>query len=120
MHELPVTQSILQIVTAHAQQAHAVRITDIYLVIGDLTSFVDESIQYYWDIISQGTTAQGAALHFKRTAAYLKCAVCGQESRLDSPDMVCGHCGSDRVAVEGGQEFYVESINVETEDERAG
>ena len=49
MHELPVAQSILDIAIRNGTQANARRVTDIFLVIGELSSLVDESIQFYWD-----------------------------------------------------------------------
>lgn len=115
MHELSVTQSILEIASSHARQADAQRITDIYLVIGDLSSFVDESIRYYWDIISQGTLAQGANLHFERIPARVECEACGTSYALAGMDalMACPQCGSSQMQVTGGREFYVESITVE-------
>ena len=53
MHELPVTESVLEIALRHAKGAGAERITNIYLVIGQLSSIVDDSIQFYWDIVSK-------------------------------------------------------------------
>ena len=47
MHELPVTESILEIALRHAQEAGARRITDLYLIIGQLSTIVDDSIQFY-------------------------------------------------------------------------
>ncbi|MCJ7724498.1 MAG: hydrogenase maturation nickel metallochaperone HypA, partial [Anaerolineales bacterium] len=66
MHELSVTQSVLEIALRHARQNNARRITDLYLVIGELASIVDDSVQFYWDMISKDTIAEGARLHFKR------------------------------------------------------
>ncbi|MCA9957781.1 MAG: hydrogenase maturation nickel metallochaperone HypA, partial [Anaerolineales bacterium] len=51
MHELPITENILKIANEHATQSGAARVTDLYLVIGQLSSIVDDSIQFYWDII---------------------------------------------------------------------
>lgn len=44
MHELAVTRSILEIATRYASQANASRVTDIYLVIGQLSTIVDDSV----------------------------------------------------------------------------
>lgn len=110
MHELPVTQSILELALEHAP-AEA-RITDLYVVIGDLTSFVDDSVQFYWDLISAGTAATGAELHFRRVAAQLCCNDCGHQYSPNNA-LACPACHSRRVTVNAGEEFYLESIAVE-------
>jgi hydrogenase nickel incorporation protein HypA/HybF len=117
MHELPITQHILEIVLRHAEQANALRVTDIYLVIGQLSSFIDESIQFYWDALSRGTQAEGAQLHFERVAAEVICQVCGVRSPLAEVGQGCPQCGSLRVKVVAGEEFYVRAIRVQTADE---
>jgi hydrogenase nickel incorporation protein HypA/HybF len=114
MHELSVTESVLEIALRHAQAAHARRITDLYLVIGQLTSLVDDSVQFYWDIIAQGTLAEGANLHFKRIQAELQCLECNQCYSPALSDMACSACASRRVRVVAGDEFFVEAIEIET------
>jgi hydrogenase nickel incorporation protein HypA/HybF len=52
MHELAVTESILEIALRHAQEHNARHITGLYLVLGQWASIVDDSVQFYWDIIS--------------------------------------------------------------------
>ena len=49
MHELPIAENIKNLAVKHAEQANAEKITDIFLVIGQLSSVVDESIQFYAD-----------------------------------------------------------------------
>ena len=58
MHELAVTESILKL--PRKKERAATKVTDIYLRLGQLSSIVDESVQFYWDAISQGTLAEGA------------------------------------------------------------
>ncbi len=112
MHELSVTQSILDIVTRHA--ADAQKITDLYLVVGQLSSIVDDSVQFYWDIISKGTAAEGAKLHFRRVKAELRCVQCDHRYALEnSTDFECPLCGSHAVQFTSGDQFYIEAIDVE-------
>jgi hydrogenase nickel incorporation protein HypA/HybF len=112
MHELPVTQSILEIALRHAGGRP---ITDIYLVIGELSSIVDESVQFYWDLIAKDTPAEGAQLHFRRVPAELQCMVCFQKYHPNGQELVCPHCGSVGAKILAGEEFYLEAIDVEGE-----
>lgn len=117
MHELSVTESILEITLRHASAADAVRVTDIYLVIGQLSSIIDDSVQFYWDMVSKGTVAQGAVLHFKRIPAKMRCKSCGESYEINQDQLACQHCGSMQVELIAGREFYIDSIDVETEQE---
>src|SRR3990172_1832280 len=118
MHELAVTESILNIALRHAEQAHATRVTDLHLVIGRLSSIVDDSVQFYWDMISQGTICEGARLHFERTPATLLCLDCNTTYTLAGELTGCPQCGGEHVTVTGGDEFRLDSIEVETASDR--
>jgi len=112
MHELPVTQSILEIAIRHAGEAK--RITRVNLVIGDLSSFVGDSVEFYWDMLSKDTIAEGAELHFRRIKTRFYCSECENKFHpSDSNDFVCPECGSAKVRVIAGKEFRMESIEVE-------
>ena len=113
MHELPITESIVKIANEHAQRANATRVTDLYLVIGQLSSIVDDSIQFYWDIISKGTLCEGATLHFERIPARLLCLNCGHIYTLSRELTACPQCDSARVEVKSGEEFRLDSIEIE-------
>ncbi len=112
MHELPVTQDILRIVREHAERAGATQVTDITIVVGELSSFIDDSIQFYFDMLSPDTIAEGAALHFKRIKTRFRCRQCGTEFEPEGRDWICPACqalGGDVIA---GKEFFVESIEI--------
>jgi len=113
MHELPVTESILEISLRHATAVSAKRITDIYLVIGQLASIVDDSVQFYWDIVSQNTAAEGAKLHFRRISTELVCLDCNIRYEPAPMDMSCPDCDGVNVKVVAGDDFYMESIEIE-------
>jgi hydrogenase nickel incorporation protein HypA/HybF len=112
MHELSVTESVLDIACQHAEKAHAKKVTDVYLVIGQLSSIVDESVQFYWNLITKDTLCEGSILHFRRIPATLVCLECQNEYTLDRDLTPCPACHSARVRVTAGDEFNLESIEI--------
>jgi len=113
MHELAVTESILQIAEKHAHEAHAKKVTDITLVIGNLSSIVDDSVIFYWEMISKGTICEEAVIHFNRTPAIMLCLACGQTFEIPGELVPCPHCGSYQLNIQSGEEFFLESIEIE-------
>ncbi len=113
MHELSVTESILEIALRHAREANATRITNLYLVIGQLASIVDDSVQFYWDIISKNTLAEGATLHFHRIPATFTCLDCNHQYSPANDGYSCPNCQSDHVKVTSGDQFFMEAIDIE-------
>jgi hydrogenase nickel incorporation protein HypA/HybF len=113
MHEFPITKSILDLALRHAEAAGAARIRDLYLVVGELSSVVDESVRFYWDMVSRGTRAEGARLHFRCVPVRWLCLDCGEEFPLSPELPACPRCHSGSVRLAKGQEFYLEAIDVE-------
>jgi hydrogenase nickel incorporation protein HypA/HybF len=64
MHEAGVTERILEIVVEHAREAQAQRVTDVYLQVGDESGIDTDSVELHWPLLSKGSVAEGAALHF--------------------------------------------------------
>lgn len=115
MHELAVTESILEIANRHAAEAGAIKITNIYITLGRLSTIVDDSVQFYWDIISKSTLCEGARLHFKRVPARMHCNDCSQDFEMEDELAPCPKCGSINLTLISGDEFFLESIEIEKE-----
>ena len=113
MHEMAVTQSILDIAIKHARQSGAARIQQINLIIGEMAGVVDDSVQFYFDFLSQDTIAQGAQLVFDRRPAVYRCHKCKTEFNPDGLDWACPSCGEIGFEVISGREFHVDSIEIE-------
>ncbi|MFO7769726.1 MAG: hydrogenase maturation nickel metallochaperone HypA [bacterium] len=120
MHELPIAESVLELALEHAERAGGGRITGLHLRIGRLSSVVDESLQFYWDLISEDTPAEGARLHFHRVPLKFRCGACGRTFEPDDEDFSCTRCGSPEVRVVQGKEFHLEAIDLEQEPARQG
>jgi hydrogenase nickel incorporation protein HypA/HybF len=116
VHELSATQGVLQIALDAAAGAGARRVLGIDIVIGELTSMVDDSVQFYFEALSRDTPAAGAQLRFRREPAVASCSSCGHRAEVRPPLLpVCEVCGGHAVTVSGGQAFYVDSIEVADE-----
>jgi len=113
MHELPVTQNILDIALDHAHKAQAKRVLRINLTIGELSSIIDDSVQFYWEIIAKGTIAEGAVLNFNSIPTLLECHACHTQYKPVDREYACPNCQSLQFKIVHGQEFFLESIDIE-------
>lgn len=117
MHELPVTQAILETALDASRRNGARRILTLQIVIGELSSFVDDSIQFYFTQLSQGTLAENAVLQFRRAPTSVTCSDCGQTFAATAPlPFACPYCSGTHLRADGSRELYVESIEVEDEN----
>lgn len=113
MHELAITQSMLDLVLEQAERAEAKSVGKINLVIGEMTGVVGQCVQFYFDFLSRGTPAEKAALSFKVIPTTARCRSCGKDFKLGEFDWTCPHCQGNNIEIVGGKELFVESIEVE-------
>ena len=113
MHEYPITQSIVQIANEEALKHGAKRITEIRLKIGELSGLVPESLQIYFDMISQGTLSEGAKLVVVKVQIKFRCNNCGNESGVVGGIYKCPTCDSKDIKIINGNEYMIESMEVE-------
>jgi hydrogenase nickel incorporation protein HypA/HybF len=116
MHELSITQGLLDLVLQHAARAGGGRVTGVHIVSGEMSGIVDDSVQFYWDVISAGTAAAGARLHFRRVPLRFECLACGSPFSPAGVSFDCTACGSGRVRVAAGREFRLDAIDLEDAD----
>jgi len=115
MHELSVTESILNIVVKHALANNAEKVLVVHLKIGELTDLVDEYIQHYFDYLSKDTIAEGAKLNIERSPVIFECRDCKNRfpvSLKDSRKIACTNCESVNVALVSGREYFINNIEV--------
>ena len=116
---MAVTQGILEVALAAADAHGASRVLAVDLVIGDFAGLVDDSVQFYFDILSRDTAAEGAVLRIRREPARAACLDCGHTFVTRAPlPSACPACGGPRLRVRQERELYVESIEVDDEDSR--
>ena len=114
MHELAITQSLLDTASDYAIKNNAKRVITLNLVIGDLSGIIDDSVQFYWDFVSKDTVCAKSQLVFEHRKAYMKCSKCGHEFHMDDDLTPCPNCSSISIKVLSGDEFRLDSIEIET------
>ena len=113
MHELAITKSMLDLVLAEAEKAGAKKVGKISLVIGEMTGVVEDSVRFYFDFLSKGTRAEGAALTVTPVAIRAKCRDCDKPFEAREFNWICPHCDSNNLDIVSGKELSVESIEVD-------
>ena len=81
MHELAITQSILDISLQAAQAQHARRIRAIRLTMGPFSGVVPECVQMYLDVLAKGTIAEGAKIEARTLPLRCTAAPAGGTAR---------------------------------------
>jgi hydrogenase nickel incorporation protein HypA/HybF len=113
MHEFGITENIVNIALDKASEAQASKITQINLVIGELSGFIIDCIQFYFDSLSKDTIAQEAVLQFELVPAQLRCRNCSTIFHPQDTLWSCPRCQGQSVEIVKGRELYIESMEVE-------
>jgi len=113
MHELAITEGIIEAAVPEAQRHGAKKILEIRLKIGELSGVLPECIQEYFNIASRGTIAEGARLAVERIPITIHCESCGYDGEIPKRKIHCPKCGSADIKLKTGREYYVDSLEVE-------
>jgi hydrogenase nickel incorporation protein HypA/HybF len=110
MHELSLSGAVLNTVVKHAGERP---VSLVSLRVGRLRQVVPDTLEFYFEFVARGTVCAGARLEQEIVEASLRCEQCEREWEIEIPAFRCPTCGGAEVAVASGNEFEVESIEVE-------
>lgn len=114
MHELSIAEAILQQVhDVLRQSGHSGRVTRVDLAIGVLSGVCADSVRFALGLLTQGTDLARAQFCIRQPQAECVCAQCGQRTPTEDVVLACPACGSPHIAIQGGRELVLESIEVE-------
>lgn len=108
MHEMAITQSVVDAVCAHAAGR---RVHCVTLEVGALCAVVPDSMQFCFELATAGTVADGAQLHLDVRAGAARCRTCGESFVLTDLILLCP-CGSADVQVVAGRDLRILSMEV--------
>ena len=114
MHELAVTQNLVDIALDAARTAGAAQISAVHVQIGALTGIAPDSVHFYFAYLTRDTIAAGAQLALTIASATATCGACGASFAVVPPlDLCCPQCGGAPTSVTGGNDLLVQSIEVD-------
>ena len=113
MHEQSIVESLLALTLENAEKAKASKILRIYLVVGELSGVVEESVDFYFSFLSRDTIAAQASLFFMHVPAQLRCRNCNTIFLPERLNLRCPNCKERQVEIIAGRELYIDSMEVE-------
>src|SRR5215211_8105980 len=114
MRELHAIQFILAKALVSARESNK-RVRSLSLALGEIAELDPISIQKHWNELSNGTPAERAQLHFRFIRAEVQCMTCFQKYHPVDGKIHCLYCGSYGAKVLSGEEFFLESIELDDE-----
>jgi hydrogenase nickel incorporation protein HypA/HybF len=110
VHELSLAGAIVNTTVKHAAGR---KVSVVSMRIGRLRQVVPDTLEFYFAFVARDTICEGARLELEIVPAVLACAACEREWTVEFPDFRCPGCLQGGVDVISGNEFEVESIDVE-------
>jgi hydrogenase nickel incorporation protein HypA/HybF len=86
----------------------------VRLRVGALASVVEDSLQFCWELATEGSPLAGAALVINKLPVIVHCEACGVDSVLEGVQSFrCPRCGEIAADLRQGRELEIESIELE-------
>jgi hydrogenase nickel incorporation protein HypA/HybF len=113
MHESGRAQAVFDAILEGAAKHDAKRITKVTFAIGELSGVDGDHVIEHLQELAPGTLLEGAKYELVHTTVEFECGKCGERFGADAEAAGCPKCGSVRMKVIRGQEFSVESVDIE-------
>jgi hydrogenase nickel incorporation protein HypA/HybF len=113
MHELALAQNLFTIMERTAVQNGGGRIEAATLRLGAMTHIEAETLSFAFDVVTRGTCAEGCQLVFVRVPLTIRCPACAFEGEISPDAAACPKCAAVGLAVTGGREIELDSIDLE-------
>ena len=111
MHELSIAEELLDIIHKYAEDAGISKISCINLRIGEFSGIFPDSLEFAFEVLSEGKITENADLKIEKVSAKYVCRNCGFSTCEYSE--CCKNCGLEEMSIEGGAELEIVSFEGE-------
>lgn len=112
MHETDMTKALILTVKGWlADQPDQATVEKVHLTVGDFAGVEPASLQFAFQVQTQGTFLDGAELVIKKTPLIAFCHPCQREYRPDiGRQYSCARCQSPMDDIRSGRELKIERV----------
>ncbi|MFW5734302.1 MAG: hydrogenase maturation nickel metallochaperone HypA [Oceanidesulfovibrio sp.] len=117
MHEMSITQSLLEIVRQELEKHGASKLLSVHVKHGTLANVVPEAMDLAWEVLTKDSDLAGATLTLEEIPLELECCACRHRFQPESGQFLlapCPECGEELGhAVVSGKELYLDRLEAE-------
>ncbi len=121
MHEYSAIAQLVEAVLREAKKRNSKKVTEVHLLIGKLSNFGSEQMQFWYEVLGEGTILEGSVLHIEEEEGMVECENCEYKGPIQLeeqppyyiavPTLRCPECDSV-VNIIRGKECVVKSIKL--------
>lgn len=108
MHELSIAQGVVGTIT---EQTGEDRVVLVRLEIGRLAGVEVDAVKFCFDVVTAGTSVEGAELIVDEPVGEARCRACADEFELADLLTACA-CGSFDLEVTSGEQLRIREVRV--------
>ncbi|NPA14231.1 MAG: hydrogenase/urease nickel incorporation protein HypA [Aquificae bacterium] len=117
MHEFSIVSSLMNLIEDYARQYGAKKVTKVVVGVGRLSGIEPDLLQLAFDTFKEKTICEEAELVIEMEDLKIQCRDCGKTSTMgEKLSRKCPNCGSLNTEIIGGQELYLKSLEMESDD----
>ena len=107
MHELALSQSIVELLAELSARQGFRTVTKVFLEVGEAAGVECESLRFCFDAATRDTLAEHSELHIARTPARGECVHCHRTFPMPGGLAPCPHCQQWGATLVSGRELRV-------------
>lgn len=112
MHEMGIADAVLKTVDRISQQEEAAWVRSVTVEVGDLSGVVPRFLANCWEAVAAGTAYARTQLLLHPVPATARCEDCGQVFVVDTAQLRCPGCRSDKLTPLSGTELTIAQIEI--------
>ena len=110
MHELSIAEAVVAVASRHAAGR---KVSKVEVKVGHLRQVVPSALEFAFELLTNGTSLEGAELVVEDVPASGRCRDCGAETEMRAFPLQCAHCGGLDLELTAGEELLVDALEME-------